>query len=570
MFRRFISAIIGLTCLAVLVPAHGFEFTSNQEFLPAHEAFKVSATGTPDSVQIRIMAAPGYYLYKSKLSFQAKGIGVQPGAAVLPAGEHKEDPYFGKVEVYHNTLIARLPVQNHGADGFDVTVGFQGCAEKGLCYPPDQQIIHIGGDAGIEAASGWSATSVASAYVEGLKLFLTPGVLPVIPLLAFVLLLGEPSARRGITIGLAFTAPMAAGFVVLNSAIAITEAGIEIQPIAQSVWILVPSVLILLGLATRETEIPSSQRDGHQHQAGSLFAFLTSASGAALLGLVALIYTTPFTSSAQAAVMLYLKAGGELIGGIAQLAGLALGMISPLVLAAMTLGGLLSSNGKWNQAIFVSVRGLLAIVGFWVLGRVLPGPVTLGLYGLVAVWSAVSLGVFGSLSAARSLPTMAAAIVVLLYGVFAWIGMLKGETSPSQPLGHDLSTGGVPSEQRWVVVSTPQQLAAALAEAKTSGKPALVEWVADWAPGSDQVADTARHVRLIRGSLGALKTIRVDITEGGLSTRSLLELNGLFGPAAVQVYRSDGVEVQSARLVGVTTSKEIVESLQAVVDNTDK
>nr|WP_193069090.1 protein-disulfide reductase DsbD domain-containing protein [Pseudomonas fluorescens] len=570
MFRRFISAIIGLTCLAVLVSAHGFEFTSNQEFLPVHEAFKVSATGTPDSVQIQIMAAPGYYLYKSKLSFQAKGIGVQPGAAVLPAGEHKDDPYFGKVEVYHNTLIARLPVQNHSADGFDVTVGFQGCAEKGLCYPPDQQIIHIGGDAGIEAASGWSATSVASAYVEGLKLFLTPGVLPVIPLLAFVLLLGELSARRGITIGLAFTAPMAAGFVVLNSAIAITEAGIEIQPIAQSVWILVPSVLILLGLATRETEIPSSQRDGHQHQAGSLFAFLTSASGAALLGLVALIYTTPFTSSAQAAVMLYLKAGGELIGGIAQLAGLALGMISPLVLAAMTLGGLLSSNGKWNQAIFVSVRGLLAIVGFWVLGRVLPGPVTLGLYGLVAVWSAVSLGVFGSLSAARSLPTRAAAIVVLLYGVFAWIGMLKGETSPSQPLGHDLSTGGVPSEQRWVVVSTPQQLAAALAEAKTSGNPALVEWVADWAPGSDQVADTARHVRLIRGSLGALKTIRVDITEGGLSTRSLLELNGLFGPAAVQVYRSDGVEVQSARLVGVTTSKEIVESLQAVVDNTDK
>ncbi|QHF00499.1 hypothetical protein LCG56_27325 (plasmid) [Pseudomonas cannabina pv. alisalensis] len=563
MFRSFFSAIIGLTCLAVLVPAHGFEFTSNQDFLPVHEAFKVSATGTPDSVQIRILAAPGYYLYKSKLSFQAQGIGVRSGAAVLPAGEQKADPYFGNVVVYHDTLDARLPVQNHGADGFDVRVGFQGCAEKGLCYPPDQQIIHIEGDAGITAASGWSAMSVASAFIAGLKLFLTPGVLPVIPLLAFLLLLGKPSARRGLTIGLAFTAPMATGLVILSSAIALTEAGIEIQPIAQSAWILVPSVLVLLGLAAMETDIGKTRRDVHRNHAGRVFGFLTSAPCAALLGLVSLIYTTPFTSSSMSAVMLYLKAGGEPIGGIAQLAGIALGMSSPLVLFAATFGGLISSAGKWNKGVEVFVRGLLAIVGIWVLGRVLPGPVTLGLYGVVAVWSAVSLGVYGSMGSARSLSTRVAAIAVLLYGIAAWIGMLKGETSPLQPLGPNISSEA-PPEQRWVVVTTPQQLAIALAEAKTAGSPALVEWVADWAPGSYQVADTARHVTLIRDSLGAFKTIRVDLSQGGHSVRSLLELNGLLGPSAVQVYHSGGVEVQSSRLVGVTTAQEIAKSLQAI------
>ena len=569
MFRSFISAIIGLTCLAVLVPAHGFEFTSNQDFLPVHEAFKVSATGTPDSVQIRILAAPGYYLYKSKLSFQAQGVGVRSGAAVLPAGEHKADPYFGNVEVYHDTLVVRLPVQNHGADGFDVRVGFQGCAEKGLCYPPDQQIIRIEGDAGITAASDWSAMSVVSAFIAGLNLFLTPGVLPVIPLLAFVLLLGKPSVRRGITIGLAFTAPMATGLVVLSSAIALTEAGIEIQPIAQSAWILVPSVLVLLGLAVMETAIGKTRRDVHGNHASRVFVFFASAPCAVMLGLVSLIYTTPFTSSSMAAVMLYLKAGGEPIGGIAQLAGIALGMSSPLVLFAATLGGLLSSVGKWNEAILVFVRALLAIVGVWVLGRVLPGPVTLGLYGVVAVCSAVSLGVFGSLGSALSLSSRVAAIAVLLYGIAAWIGMLKGETSPLQPLGPGISSEA-PREQPWILVNTPQQLAIALAEAKTAGSPALVEWVASWAPGSDQVADTARHVTLIRDSLGAFKTIRVDLSQGGHSVRSLLELNGLLGPASVQVYRSDGVEVQSSRLVGVTTAKEIAKSLQAIDNYTDK
>lgn len=147
--------------------------------------------------------------------------------------------------------------------------------------------------------------------------------------------------------------------------------------------------------------------------------------------------------------------------------------------------------------------------------------------------------------------------------------MLKGEKTLFHSLGIDICSEAHPA-QPWVVVTTPQQLAIALAEAKTAGRPALVEWVADWAPGSDQVADTARHVTLIRGSLSAFKTIRVDLTHGGNSVRSLLELNGLLGPAAVQVYRSDGVEVQSARLVGVATRNEMLGSLQAGTDYSDK
>lgn len=115
-------------------------------------------------------------------------------------------------------------------------------------------------------------------------------------------------------------------------------------------------------------------------------------------------------------------------------------MSCPLVMFAATLGGLLSSVGKWNEAILVFVRALLAIVGIWVLGRVLPGPVTLGLYGVVAVYLAVSLGVFGSLGSAPSLLNRFAAIAVLLYGIAAWIGMLKGETSPLQPLGPGISS----------------------------------------------------------------------------------------------------------------------------------
>jgi thiol:disulfide interchange protein DsbD len=560
MFRSFFSSIIGLTCLTVLVPAHGFEFTSNPDFLPVHEAFVVSVTGTPDSVRIRIVAAPGYYLYKSKLSFQTQGNEVVSGPAVLPAGELKEDPYFGNVVVYHGTMEARLPVQNHGPTGFDVQVGFQGCAEKGLCYPPDKEIIHIGSDAGNIAASGWSAMSVLSAFISGLMLFLSSGVLPAVPLLALVLVRGSPSAKRGLNIGLAFTAPMVAGVVALNSAVALMDTGVELQSFVQSVWMLVPAVLVLLGLVAMTAE----------NRASSFRTFITSSTGASLLGLLSLIYTSPYTSSTMAAVMLYIKAGGDRLGGIAQLIGLASGMSSPLVMISVIAAGLLPAAGKWSQAILSCTRVLLAIVAAWVLGRILSGPATLGLYGLVAVWSAATLGVFGSLRSTGALPAKAAAFLLLSYGIVAWAGMLKGESSPFHPLGSNIFQAIRSPEQPWVIVTTPQQLATALNEARTAGSPAIVEWSADWAPGSAQVADAARDVRLVRDSLTAFKTIRVDLTHGGQSARSLLELNGLLGPACVQVYASDGVEVQSARLVGVNSDFKVLASLTAVELHSDK
>ncbi|KPC02114.1 protein-disulfide reductase DsbD family protein (plasmid) [Pseudomonas amygdali pv. lachrymans] len=553
MFRSFFSSIIGLTYLMMLVPAHGFEFTSNPDFLPVHEAFVVSVTGTPDSVRIRIVSAPGYYLYKSKLSFQTQGNGVVVRPAVLPPGELKEDPYFGNVVVYHGTMEARLPVQNHGLHGFDVRVGFQGCAEKGLCYPPDEQTVHIASDTGTLATSGWGAMSVVSAFISGLMLFLSPGVLPAGPLLAFLLVCGPLSAKRGLIIGLAFTAPLVVGVVALNLVTALTNAGVEFQSSLQSVWVLVPAVLILLWLAA-VTGV---------NRTSLLRSFITSSTGALMLGLVCLIYTSPFTSSTTAAVMMYMKAGGDTLGGIVQLLGLAIGMSCPLVISSVIAGALIPAAGKWSQGISACIRVLLAILAVWVLGRVMPGQVTLGLFGLVAVWSAVTLGAFESLRSTGVLPKVAA-ILLLAYGITTWAGMLKGESSPFHPMG--ANTFGVSRfpEQIWIIVTTPEQLATALGEAKTAGSPALVEWSANWAPGSEQVAEAAGHVRLVRDRLTAFKTIRVDLTHGGESAKTLLELNGLSGPASVQVYGPDGIEVQSARLGGVNSDWKILGSLKAV------
>jgi thiol:disulfide interchange protein DsbD len=113
------------------------------KLLPNERAFAFSARGVDErTVEARFVIADGYYLYRDKLKFN-----VEPGGVSLPAlppGKIKEDPFFGKVETYRNQIVVRLPLDAAGA-GKPVTVHAesQGCADLGVCYPPQVQKVTL-------------------------------------------------------------------------------------------------------------------------------------------------------------------------------------------------------------------------------------------------------------------------------------------------------------------------------------------------------------------------------------------------------------------------------------------
>ena len=110
-----------------------------QEFLPVEKAFRVSAVAVaPQQVRITWVIAPGYYLYQKRLKFAATTPNVQLGAAQLPRGEAHTDDYFGTQTVYREVLQATVGVTRGAAATGPVTlsVSYQGCADAGLCYPP--------------------------------------------------------------------------------------------------------------------------------------------------------------------------------------------------------------------------------------------------------------------------------------------------------------------------------------------------------------------------------------------------------------------------------------------------
>jgi thioredoxin:protein disulfide reductase len=113
------------------------------KLLPNERAFAFSARGVDErTVEARFVIADGYYLYRDRLKFA-----VLPGAfgaVSLPPGKVKEDQFFGKVETYRNQVVVRLPLDT-AAPGGPVTVSAesQGCADLGVCYPPQIQKVTL-------------------------------------------------------------------------------------------------------------------------------------------------------------------------------------------------------------------------------------------------------------------------------------------------------------------------------------------------------------------------------------------------------------------------------------------
>ena len=121
---------------------------SKIEFLPVDEAFVLSATRKDRQLVVRWDMPDGYYLYRHAFSVEAAGLG-QP---VIPAGQPKVDEFFGDSEVYYGQVEVTVPIHVATARPTRVHVTYQGCADYGLCYPPQRRLIAFAADGSLEIA----------------------------------------------------------------------------------------------------------------------------------------------------------------------------------------------------------------------------------------------------------------------------------------------------------------------------------------------------------------------------------------------------------------------------------
>ena len=201
------------------------------DFLPVDEAFALEAELSSDGfVEATWRMPEGYYLYRERFRFDG-GRDAELGEPELPAGVAKTDEFFGDVEVYYGSVTARVPVLAQRGERLGVAIEFQGCADYGLCYPPERKhfVFAASGDAAAQASAAVAPgdagaavnallAALGGALLGGLILNLMPCVFPVLSIKALSLLDAEEGER--IKHALVYAAGVVTTFLALGAALA--------------------------------------------------------------------------------------------------------------------------------------------------------------------------------------------------------------------------------------------------------------------------------------------------------------------------------------------------------------
>ncbi|MHC8404418.1 protein-disulfide reductase DsbD [Pseudomonas sp. TMB3-21] len=542
---------------------------NSADFLPVREAFQLSLVeATPQSIKLRFVAAEGYYLYRHRLQFRSDPADVTLGPAQLPKGEQKHDEYFGDVEVYHGILAVELPRSDPRA--FTLVVGYQGCADKGLCYPPETQRLSIDGGS---TSAAWSWKELALFFLAGLGLTFTPCVLPMLPILSGVVLRGQVGGWRGFNLSLAYVLPMAACFALLGALMGMFGAQLNLQARLQSVWVLVPfalffAVFALAMFGVFELKLPQAissrlDRIAGRTEGGSLW-------GAAVLGVVSSLLVSPCVSAPLAGALLYISASGDAVGGGLKLFMLGLGMGAPLLLIATGGAAWLPKSGPWLVYVKNAIGVLLLGLAIGLLSRVVPGQITLLLIGLLAAGVGLFLGALEFVyKPPRKRLGQLLGMFLLFYALACWYGAFSGQTDPFSPIGQPRTIARTEPAQNadaWQTITTPAELDQVLAGAKNSATPLLLDWYADWCISckviEKQVLTDANVVERLKG----YRLIRFDMTASNAEQRGLLDRYKLFGPPALMFFGKDGAERVDVRVIGEINAADFAERVAKVND----
>jgi len=566
-------------------PALGSAVDNSKDFLPVREAFQLNLIdSTAESIKLQFVATEGYYLYRHRFQFRTEPADIGLGAAQLPDGEKKHDEYFGDVEVYHGILDINLPRKAGDTRPFTLVVTYQGCADKGLCYPPETERLSIAGTTAAKSdpslppsagAADFSWKQLALFFLAGIGLTFTPCVLPMLPILSGVVLRGQIGGLRGFSLSLAYVLPMAICFAMLGALMGMFGASLNLQARLQSAWVLVPFSLFFVIFAIAmfgafELRPPRALNDrldriAGNTQGGSLW-------GAAVLGVVSSLLVSPCVSAPLAGALLYISASGDTVGGALKLFALGLGMGAPLVLVATGGAAWLPKSGPWLVTVKNAIGVLLLALAIGLLSRVIPGQATLLLIGLLWAGVALFLGAleFGEKSTRGRLAQLLG-LFLLVYALSCWYGALSGRTDPLRPLGNDKVASGTQTSApdttgRWQTISKTSELEQILEDSKNAGQPVLVDWYADWCISCKVIEHDVLPDPKIVSQLTGFRLIRFDMTDSNAEQRALLDRYKLFGPPALLFFGKDGNELENVRVVGEINVQAFSERLSRAND----
>ncbi len=617
MFVRLLCRLLPfLTLLLGLSTAWA---TPADAFLASDQAFVFSAT-VVDGRTLRLHwdIAPGYHLYRERVSVQADGAGVEWAPLNLPPGKQEFDATFNKtLAVYRQALDVDLHLTK-GSASVPLTVGWQGCADAGLCYPPEATQLQVAltglgaaenhitqANVGAEAAappfanapfqqasastgtapeatdaiastlaSGSLLRTMGVFWLAGLLLAFTPCVLPMVPILSSLIAgqTGPVSRAKGLSLALAYSLGMA--LVYAGFGVAAGLAGEGLAAALQNPWVLGGFALLLSTMALSmfgfyELQMPSSIQGratewSNRFKGGSYL-------GVFIMGGVCALVVGPCVAAPLAGALVYISQTKDLLLGGLALFSMALGMGVPLLLVGLSAGSLLPRAGAWMERVKQLFGMLLLGVAIWMLSPVLSGALHMLLWAAWLLTAAALLGVFGPQSPQHSHTPVAARSTgfgLLAVAALLLIGAASGGQSVLQPLAHIRTAQAgtlpaAPSGLPFQRVANLEALDKALAQAQAKGQTVMLDFYADWCVSCKEYETFTFGNAEVQQRLRPVLLLQADVTANNAADKALLKRFDLFGPPGMVFFDGAAPTRVLHKVVGYQNATDFLASLSS-------
>ncbi len=598
-------------------PADSLLGGGGHRFLEPDQAFILSAEPADgEHIALQVEIAEGYYLYRDKFSFSIVSGAASLGKVQLPPGETKSDPLFGEVAIFTGSQRFLLPLQRQGdgVEAIKLQVAYQGCADKGICYPPQKKTLEVslpasGGAndgpatavttvagagampgpaamqseqqsiAGMLAGSG-GLLALLSFFGFGLLLSLTPCVFPMVPILSG-LIVGQGhriTPRHAFMLSLVYVLAMALTYAVVGVLAGLFGKNLNATFQSPGVLIAFSAVFVLLALSmfgfyklqlpagwqARLSSISNHQDRGTYH-------------GALIMGLLSALIVGPCVAPPLAGALIYIGQSGDGLLGGAALFLMGLGMGVPLLLIGASAGRWLPKAGVWMESVQRVFGVVMLGVAIWLLERILPEGITLLLWAVLLIISAIYMGALDGLDAVASgwkRLWKGVGLVMLIYGAVLIVGAASGRGDLLQPLrgmgpvhaGINGASEAAPvAGLRFQRIKGIAGLDQALARARALGRPVMLDFYADWCVECKNLERVTFRDPRVRQALGDAILLQADVTANDAIDQALLRKLGLIGPPAILFFDRMAREQRAYRLIGYIAPEDFSRHVQAVI-----
>lgn len=610
MLKRF-SYILFIVMTALAMPlAHAANSTSltdslfnrdkaEDEFLSPDLAFGLDIVRANNEINANFKVADGYYLYKQRIKFTLTP--ALEHSVKLPDAEIKDDPNFGKMEVYHHDFTGVISLLGASTTPITIKATYQGCSEKGLCYAPQNKTFTIdpssagistdanqlaatpnnaqsaNTDNGISDDDGQAANLLKSGkwwliilgfFTAGLLLSFTPCVFPMIPILSSIIIGKNAHVTRlhAFNLSLAYTMGMCLTYTLAGIAAGLS--GQMLSSALQTPWALgfgalVFAVLALSMFGFYELKLPSSLENGlmsmsRRIKGGKFFSDF-------LMGVLSALIISPCVAAPLAGALLYISKSHDVVLGGVALFSLSLGMGTPLLLIGASAGTLLPKVGSWMNAVRNLFGVLMLAVALWLITPIIPISLQLALWAALLIVPAIFMHALDPLPVDAK-PALrfwkGIALMLLITGLALLIGALSGAKSPLQPLS-GLTTNSSAKESHsnlnFQQVKSVAELDAALQNAQ--GKSVMLDFYADWCVSCKELEQfTFSDVR-VQAALKDSVLLQADVTANSDDDKALLQRFNLFGPPGIIFFNAQAKEEKNLKVIGYKNADDFLQIL---------